>query len=182
MPKRKPHLDGRSKKPSAATTDPETIFFYLPNEQPYGVFCQWHPSPITLPTASLHFLGVQSPATTTTTITTTTTAAAILGKYDPDMTFICAEQVYMFAKALFFGGAWTCTRILATSDPKEQKKLGQRVEGLNEWKWTQVKSRVVRVGNWYKFRGKGRLRDVLLGTGEKESAEANRSNRVWGIG
>lgn len=88
----------------------------------------------------------------------------------------------MFGKALNFSDGDTCSRILATPDPKDQKHLGQRVKHYNEFKWSRVKSRVVVVGNWYKFREKGRLRDSLLETGERELCEASPVDRVWGIG
>lgn len=73
-------------------------------------------------------------------------------------------------------------RILAERDPKEQKVLGQRVKGFNEYKWTRVKSRVVRMGSWYKFVQNRGMRDVLLATRESELAEASSRDRVWGIG
>jgi ribA/ribD-fused uncharacterized protein len=100
------------------------------------------------------------------------------------MTFTCAEQLYMFSKALYFSDALSCTHILATSDPKAQKKLGKAVKNFNEYKWTLVKSRVARVGNWYKFTNpvNRHMKNVLLGTRERELAEAARRDRVWGIG
>ncbi|KAH7087333.1 hypothetical protein FB567DRAFT_621104 [Paraphoma chrysanthemicola] len=169
-PKRKPNAPGRAPNPTSQQST--TIYFYAPNSTPYGTFSQWYPSPLTIPTTSLHFL-TRSPASTT-----------LLATYAPRIPFTCAEQVHMFAKALLFGDAASCVRILARSDPKEQKKLGKRVKGFNEYKWTRVKSRVVRVGNWYKFtdsRNEG-LKEVLLGTGERELVEAAKGDRVWGIG
>ncbi|KAF2446048.1 DUF1768-domain-containing protein, partial [Karstenula rhodostoma CBS 690.94] len=148
-----------------------TIYFYLPNEHPYGVFSQWHPTPVTIPTTSLAFL-----------ITTSPTASAILASHAPTLTFTCAEQAFMFAKALFFADDQTCTRILSTPDPKTQKKLGKQVRGFYEERWTEVKSRVAEVGNWYKFTGDEGLRGVLLGTGERELVEASARDRVWGVG
>ncbi|OCL15244.1 hypothetical protein AOQ84DRAFT_370538 [Glonium stellatum] len=71
------------------------------------------------------------------------------------LTFNCAEQLMMFGKALQFSDAATSARIMASRDPKEQKKLG----GSN-----------------------ARLKEVLLATGERELCEASRRDRVWGIG
>jgi ribA/ribD-fused uncharacterized protein len=157
MPKRKSH----------------TVYFYLPNESLYGIFCQWHPSAITIPISSLTFLTSRS---------STTLPSTILSAHGTSLTFTCAEQFYMFSKSLFFGDAQTYTRILSTTDPKEQKKFGQKVVGFDEWKWTCVKSRVCRVGNWYKFLQNEGMRVVLLGTERRELVEAARSDRVWGIG
>ncbi|KAJ4303120.1 hypothetical protein N0V90_002012 [Kalmusia sp. IMI 367209] len=170
MPKRRSNKRGRPLK-SALSSD--TIFFYLPSEIPYGIFCQWHPSSITLPTTSLSFLVTKS--------TAHHFPAPILASYSPTITFSCAEQLFMFCKSLFFADAGTCARILSTPDPKEQKKLGKEVTGFNEYKWTRMKSRVARVGNWYKFRDEA-LKAVLLGTGERELVEASSKDRVWGIG
>ncbi|KAF2114900.1 hypothetical protein BDV96DRAFT_576093 [Lophiotrema nucula] len=88
----------------------------------------------------------------------------------------------MFCKALYFNDVESGGRILRCTDPKEQKKLGRTVKVFNEYKWTKVKSRVCRVGNWYKFRDDVTLRRVLLRTGEKELCEASRRDRVWGMG
>ncbi|KAF2790281.1 DUF1768-domain-containing protein, partial [Melanomma pulvis-pyrius CBS 109.77] len=171
MPKRKGHPTGRSKTP-APTSD--TIFFYLPKEIPYGIFCQWHPSTITLPLTSLDFLATFS--------TATPSPSTILAQHPPTLTFCCAEQLYMFSKALYFGDSALSTRILSTPDPKDQKKLGQTVKNFNEHMWSRVKFRVAVVGNWYKFVQDVGMREVLLGTGDRELAEASRRDRVWGIG
>jgi ribA/ribD-fused uncharacterized protein len=173
--KRKAHPTGRALKPTPES-DFNTIYFYMPNAMPYGVFCQWHINTFTIPTSSLHFLTTSAP--------TPSTASDILNSYDPSIAFTCAEQSYMFCKSLFFSSAPTCTRILATPDPKEQKKLGQQVPNFSEWHWDQVKSRVARVGNWYKFTDSrnGHMRSVLMGTEKGELVEAARRDRVWGIG
>lgn len=163
MPKR--HPIGRPIKAPIPQSD--TVYFYLPNEMPYGIFCQWYPSCITVPLSSLRFL--RSP---------------VLEAYTCPLRFTCAEQFYMFCKALFFQDARSCERIMAVQDPKEQKKRGSQVSGFNEGEWTQVKSRVCEVGNWYKFTHPDNfhMREVLLGSGDRELAEAGRRDRVWGIG
>ncbi|KAF2128641.1 DUF1768-domain-containing protein [Dothidotthia symphoricarpi CBS 119687] len=143
-PKRKANTANRAKKS-------DTIFFYMPNDKPHGVFCQWRASPIV---------------------------------YGPTITFSCAEQFLMFCKAIYFSDEPSCTLIMATSDPKEQKRLGKQVAGFDEMKWDVVKSRVARVGNWYKFTHPANraMKDVLLGTGERELVEAASRDRVWGVG
>jgi ribA/ribD-fused uncharacterized protein len=171
MPKRKGHPTGRSKAP-APTSD--TIFFYLPKEIPYGIFCQWHPSRITLPLAALSFIVVSSKATPS--------PSTVLAQHPPSITFTCAEQLYMFAKALYFGDEQACNRILATDDPKKQKKLGQTVKGFEEHEWGKMKFRVAVVGNWHKYYQNEKMGEVLLETGERELAEASRKDKVWGIG
>jgi ribA/ribD-fused uncharacterized protein len=168
-PKRKNARTIHTKKPP---TPLSTVFFYHPDERPYGVFCQWKASPITIPTSILQ------------TIADKPSAPAILADYGTSITFSCAEQSYMFFKALYFSDAESCKAILATSDPAEQKKLGKNVREFRDEEWDGVKSRVARVGNWFKFTHphNGHMRDILLGTEDRELAEAGRRDRVWGIG
>lgn len=168
-PKRKNARTIHTKTP---TTPSSTIFFYHPDEKPYGVFCQWKASPITIPTSILQTIADKPPT------------SAILADYGTSITFSCAEQSYMFLKALYFSDGESCKAILATNDPAEQKKLGKNVKGFSDEEWDGVKSRVARVGNWFKFAhpDNGNMREILLGTEERELAEAGRRDRVWGIG
>ncbi|KAH3984400.1 hypothetical protein HBH51_031610 [Parastagonospora nodorum] len=177
--KRKPHPAGCAPKPTT-DTDSSTIYFYLPNARPYGVFCQWHPSPFNIPTSSLRFLTHSAPRPPP----NHPTASQILTTHAPSIPFTCAEQSLMFCKALYFSSPDMCARIMASADPAIHKKLGRSVRGFSEWKWDKVKRRVARVGNWYKFTdGRNeRLRRVLVGTGEREIVEASRRDRVWGCG
>ena len=131
MPPPKPHQTSRARKPST-TPDTGTIYFYMPDAKPYGVFCQWHASIIVVPITSLHFL---NPSPT------------ILASHGETITFTCAEQMFMFSKALFSSDASSCQKIMATYSPKEQKRLGRNVTSFNEHAWNIVKSRVARVGN-----------------------------------
>lgn len=86
------------------------------------------------------------------------------------------------ANALYFSDEETCKRILATPDPKEQKKLGLRVDNFNDAKWSRKKFRVAIMGSWYKYCQNKNMREVLLSTGERRLCEASRRDRVWGIG
>lgn len=156
------------------TPPSSTVFFYRPDEKPYGIFCQWKPSSITIPTRVLQII-VDKP-----------TASTILAEHTENgasITFSCAEQSYMFCKALYFCDADSCRSIMATSDPAEQKHLGQCVVGYSG-AWTVVNSRVARITNWYKFTDpeNKHMKEILLATGDKELAEASRRDRLWGIG
>lgn len=90
----------------------------------------------------------------------------------------------MFLKALYFRDASSCSAILATRDPGAQKALGQKVSGFSDASWDTIKSRVARTMNWYEFTSpwNAHAKAVLLGTAEKEMAEASGSDRSWGIG
>lgn len=97
--------------------------------------------------------------------------------------FSCVEQFLIYCKAGCFHDIDTQWRILASNDPKEQKKkLGKATKGFVDSVWDEVKSDVVVVGNMAKFGQNSRLRALLLGTGERDLCEAASHDRVWGIG
>ncbi|KAI0181674.1 hypothetical protein GGR52DRAFT_525692 [Hypoxylon sp. FL1284] len=96
--------------------------------------------------------------------------------------FTCAEHFMMFCKAGRFGDAETQKLVLATHDPKEQKRLGRLVKGFDPASWEEVKSAVVIAGNMAKFGQNDRLKNLLLDTGDRLLAEASSHDRVWGIG
>ena len=85
----------------------------------------------------------------------------------------------MFGKALHFCNAVTGTCIIASGDPKEQKKLSSSVEGFSDSRWSYMKEKVVVQGNYYRFSQNARLREALLAAGERELREASRRDRVW---
>ncbi|KAE8842014.1 hypothetical protein PTNB85_01334 [Pyrenophora teres f. teres] len=197
MGKRKPHRAGRPQKtlPTEEDQTDGTIYFYMPNEPPYGVFCQWHASPFNIPTSSLQWLvetaptpprpsETPTPASTKAKEATPLTAQQILSTHATPIPFTTAEQSYMYLKSLYFSHSPTCTRILSTTDPKLCKKLGSSVPNFSAYHWDRVKQRVARVVNWYKFTDprNAAMKAVLLGTGERELAEASPRDRVWGIG
>ena len=91
----------------------------MPNETPFGVLCQRHPSIITVLIISLHFLVQGSKSDTSTSIDLVIIPTLILEKYTTSITVGCAEQMYMFCRALYFVDDLVRTRILATPDPKE---------------------------------------------------------------
>jgi hypothetical protein len=132
MGKRKPHPADRPKKATGEQAEEEqgTVFFYMPQEKPYGAFCQWHTSPFSIPTFSLQWLvdmapPLLSPAQVKTPESETRSASQMLANYYGScINFVCAEQSYMFLKALYFSDAQSCEKILATADPKTQKQLG----------------------------------------------------------
>ncbi|KAI4684138.1 hypothetical protein J4E81_009017, partial [Alternaria sp. BMP 2799] len=117
MGKRKPHPSGRPPKKPAPTEEEKekgTIYFYMPNEKPYGIFCQWHPSPFNIPIASLQWLvdlAPPPPPSTNTTISASsilqTHATTTPSNPTPLLPFTCAEQSYMYCKSLFFSDSAT---------------------------------------------------------------------------
>lgn len=144
------------------------IFFYMPYDSPCGCFCQWRLSPFTVKLRSFDYLG---------TLPDDIDAGT-------EITFNCAEQYMMYAKALYFKDPDTGKRILRTDDPKEQKKLGKAVKGFWDGAWSEVREKVAEEGNWAKFItiDNGHMKDILLGTGDRELCEASSQDRIWGIG
>ncbi|KAH8178146.1 hypothetical protein LIA77_03228 [Sarocladium implicatum] len=157
-----PASQNRSAKPK----DNQPIFFYRPRQR-YGIFSQWYESTFRVSNADI---------------------TALVGTHinsdspEPSTEFRSAEQFMMYCKAARFSDEHIQRRILKTTDPGGQKKLGQRVEGLSEDSWTEVKSQAVEMGNYAKFTQDPQFKSWLMGTGERELIEAALTDRIWGIG
>ncbi|KAK4176198.1 hypothetical protein QBC36DRAFT_329797 [Triangularia setosa] len=149
--------------------DPATgpLFFYLTGA-PYGEFSQWFRSHFTVSVREIYSLTTKPPPDN------------IDGTQK--LEFRTAEQFMMYFKAVQFDDPVIGKKILATSDPKAQKKLGRQIKGFNEAEWDQIKQQVVVRGNMAKFGQSERLRGLLLGTGDRELVEAASNDRIWGIG
>ncbi|MCJ1360574.1 MAG: hypothetical protein MMC33_010582 [Icmadophila ericetorum] len=103
-------------------------------------------------------------------------------------TFTCAEQAYMYSKAIYFGDQAIATAIMNAETPGKQKVLGRMVEGFDEKRWDAVKFEIVVQGSRDKFtqtvdlEERERLKRMLLNTRGRELVEASPSDRIWGIG
>ena len=73
-------------------------------------------------------------------------------------------------------------KILATKGPAEAKALGREVKNFDQQVWDANCDGVVERANLLKFSQNQRLKEVLLGTGDKEIVETSPNDRVWGIG
>lgn len=103
------------------------------------------------------------------------------GGWEP-IYFNCAEQFMMYCKAGRFHDSKTQREVMATRDPKEQKRLARLTAGFDAASWDEIKSEVVVAGNLAKFEQNSKLKDILLQTGDRILAEAASLDRVWGIG
>jgi ribA/ribD-fused uncharacterized protein len=146
----------------------EPLFFFKHNE-PYGEFGQWYPAKFTVSKAEMSSL-IGHP----------------IDEDDPEgwqpIFFNCAEQFMMYCKAGRFHDSETQKLILATKDPKEQKRLARLTKGFEAASWDEIKSPVVVAGNMAKFGQNEHLKKILLATGDRLLAEAASLDRVWGIG
>jgi ribA/ribD-fused uncharacterized protein len=149
-----------------AGVDEGPVYFWRASEEPYGVFGQWHMGKITVTAESLNYLkrkGKSFPEQTA------------------EVTFNCAEQYMMYAKALYFNDADSAKDILRAKPPGKQKGIGRKVKGFNDDDWSKIRERVVVESNWIKFHDP-KLKEILLSTGDRELMEASPFDRVWGIG
>jgi ribA/ribD-fused uncharacterized protein len=78
----------------------------------------------------------------------------------------------MYHKALVMGDLETAGKILAAPHPSEAKALGRQVRNFDNAKWNANADRIVEEGNWLKFSQNEDLKEILLGTGDKELVEA----------
>lgn len=92
--------------------------------------------------------------------------------------FACAEQAFMYLKALEFKDPIADT-ILKTPDPRLAKKLGRKVKGFSDAVWDKRGYECMVHVLEAKF---NKLRDELLATGDAELIEASPFDRKWGIG
>ncbi|RDW59909.1 hypothetical protein BP6252_12996 [Coleophoma cylindrospora] len=148
------------------TDSDEPLFFYMPDAT-HGEFCQWFPSTFTMSKAQMSSLIGH---------------AIDVTDAEESITFTCAEQFMMYCKAGRFHDHETQRRVLATTSPKEQKRLGKLTAGFTDASWDEVKSVVVVAGTIAKFGQNPKLKGKLLATGDRLLVEAASRDRIWGIG
>lgn len=94
----------------------------------------------------------------------------------------CAEQFMMAAKARLFDDDVILARIMGSSDPREQKKLGRQVQGFVQKTWDGAARGLVETGSFAKFDQNPDLKEALLATTGTTLVEASPYDRIWGIG
>ncbi|KVK86641.1 NADAR family protein [Burkholderia sp. MSMB1498] len=99
-----------------------------------------------------------------------------------EVTFNCGEQFVMYAKALLFDDHATAAAILASTSPREQKRLGRSVNGFDDARWVQVRESIMFVGCREKFRQNEDFASALCATGMSVLVEASPYDRIWGVG
>lgn len=88
----------------------------------------------------------------------------------------------MYCKTGRFHDTTAQQLILATKDPKEQKRIASRAKGFDGQSWDKIKSQVVVAGSIAKFGQNTKLRNLLLDARERLLVEAASEDRIWGIG
>jgi ribA/ribD-fused uncharacterized protein len=100
-------------------------------------------------------------------------------------TYVTAEMWMMVQKARLFADEETAQMMLDSEDPKRHKELGRQVRNFDGKIWDERKLDIVTQGNYHKFtvsEDAQTLRDMLLGTGDRELVEASPADRIWGVG
>ncbi len=93
-----------------------------------------------------------------------------------------SEHWMMAHKAKLFDDNEIFEKILKADKPGEVKELGRQIRGFDEAKWNENKFAIVKTGNIYKFSQNAKLRDFLIGTGDRVLVEASPTDVIWGIG
>ena len=88
----------------------------------------------------------------------------------------------MYFKALLMGDDAIAEKIYASQTPREAKALGRQVSNFDQDVWNANCDGVVERANFLKFSQNLRLKDILLGMGNREIVETSPNDRVWGIG
>lgn len=97
-------------------------------------------------------------------------------------TYFTAEQYMMAQKAALFGDDKTRARIMAATEPRTFKQLGQQVKPFDGAVWDSHKKDIVIKGNLVKFGQNEALKSFLLSTGGKILVEASPYDHIWGVG
>lgn len=98
-----------------------------------------------------------------------------------ELKFNCAEQFMMFCKSVRFGDFENTAKIIVSTNPSEQKKLGRQVKDFKADDWNHIARQVVYVASYLKF-SNPTLLPKLLETDGTTLVEASPYDKIWGIG
>ena len=99
-----------------------------------------------------------------------------------NVTYNCCEQYMMAEKARLFNDHRALKQIMATSDPRKQKKLGRSVKKFRNKIWKKHMRNIVYKANYAKFTQHDDMKTKLVETGSAVLCEANPSDKIWGVG
>jgi ribA/ribD-fused uncharacterized protein len=97
-------------------------------------------------------------------------------------TYNTCEQYMMAEKARLFSDAESEAKIMASTNPRQQKSLGRKIAGFDAGRWEEAREEIVYQANLAKFSQNAELRGLLLDTGDRVIAEASPLDAIWGIG
>lgn len=98
-----------------------------------------------------------------------------------DNKYWCMEQYMMAEKARLFSDKKILEQILNSNSQHEIKSLGRKVKNFVQEVWDKAKHSIILTGSYYKFTQNDKLKEFLIGTGDKILVEASPYDAVWGI-
>jgi len=102
---------------------------------------------------------------------------------DPPITYMCAEQFMMAAKAKLFGDKETLEKIMNERNPREMQALGRQVKNYDQEIWDSMKFELVSIGNFQKFTQNEHLKNFIMQFPyDTKFAESTAIDLVWGTG
>ncbi|HFC00809.1 MAG TPA: NADAR family protein [Phaeodactylibacter sp.] len=99
-----------------------------------------------------------------------------------DILYKSTEHWMMAEKAKLFKDDEHWKQIIDCESPAKAKKLGRKVRGFDNEKWTAHRYEIVKSGNFYKFSQNENLKIFLLNTQNRVLVEASPVDNIWGIG
>lgn len=100
---------------------------------------------------------------------------------DGKNTFNSSEQYFMFRKAEYFNDEGVAKKIMASTDPGEQKQLGRTVSGFDSQEWDKVCRRFMYEAVYLKFSQNEQIKRHILKNVGMENVEASPFDEIWGI-
>jgi ribA/ribD-fused uncharacterized protein len=108
-------------------------------------------------------------------------SATLLNESD-SREFNCAEQFMMASKAQMFGDTEAFERIMKSTMPQDQKKIGRTVRGFEPERWDVSVPEILVRANVAKFSQDANLRSFLLATVQKRLVEGSPYDTIYGVG
>ena len=96
--------------------------------------------------------------------------------------YYCAEQFMIASKAHLFADDTALSAILASDDPREQKRHGRHVRHFDPELWQSECENIVLHGNLAKFFHSEEMHLALIQTGDRRLTETSPHDNLWGIG
>ena len=95
--------------------------------------------------------------------------------------FLNSEHYFMWKKVMLFEPSRE-EEILAATDPKIMKDIGQSVKNYDDEVWSEKRYEIMKEALFHKFSKNQILLDKLRWTGNAQLVEASPYDRIWGIG
>lgn len=98
------------------------------------------------------------------------------------MSYNCAEQALMAAKASIFDDMPSLKKIMEVASPKKQKEFGREVFPFDEEVWSKLRPIVTTINNVAKFSQSDGLHTWLMSTEDRILVEGSMKDTIFGVG